>query len=476
MNSKLILCLALVLSCGLFGCSTSSQHSAAAAPPKKTAGETDWRITLRAATTNAAAPWMHPFSEPIGTMNYTVPGDAAKILESRPTAELLPFLAKLRMEPPPWKAGIVDEWIAIVRDGLHGRPGVIAGTFTTAKGVASTNEIPISSYTEHFVHRTRNNQARLLGTNIENSTAIWELSQQDIQDITNTVQKQTFQRVATLGRLTKTDAWVMTAAPAWDTGNNHEEIDRYRKETNGWTFAGEIGGMPLVMPCEDYLFLIGPKLGCYFTLEYRSYKLTRQTPRIEAFITFTTNDLAVASTADLVSNLRRSLDGFIIEQDVKNPKVIHIIEGVLEQQKDYVLKKRTNLSYSGNLVNCNVIDAQGRNLVHGEGIVNAMASKVGGIQNGTTEAGSQGAFDDCFTVVNIEATNEMVRSILTDYIPLAGYKTVLWRAVTTVTRLEVETNVLVQFYGPKLGFANTPVNHTNAALGSPPDITNTSNH
>ena len=109
MNSKPLLCLVHILSCGLFGCSTSSQHSAAAAPPKKTAGETDWRITLRAATTNAAAPWMHPFSEPIGTMNYTVPGDAAKILESRPTAELLPFLAKLRMEPPPWKAGIVYE-------------------------------------------------------------------------------------------------------------------------------------------------------------------------------------------------------------------------------------------------------------------------------------------------------------------------------------------------------------------------------
>jgi hypothetical protein len=309
----------------------------------------------------------------------------------------------------------------------------------------------------------------------ENNIATPELSRQDIQAISLAVQRQTFQRAITLGRLTKTDAWVLAGAPAWDTGNNHEEFDRYRHEIKGWTFAGEIGGMPLVMPCEDYLFLIGPKIGCYFTLEYRSYKLTGQVPRIESFITFTTNDLAVASTEDLVSNLRRSLNGFTIEQDVKNPKVIHIIEGVLEHQKDYVLNKRTSLSYTGNLVNCIVEDAQGRNLVHGEGIVNAMASKVGGIQNGTTEAGSQGAFDDCSTVVNIEATNETVRSILTDYIPLAGYKTVLWRAATTITRREGETNVLVQFYGPKLASANAPVNHSNAALGSPPDITTVSN-
>jgi hypothetical protein len=197
-------------------------------------------------------------------------------------------------------------------------------------------------------------------------------------------------------------------------------------------------------------------------LEYQSYKITSQTPRIESFTTYTTNDLAVASTADLLSNLRRSLKGFTVEQDTENPKVIHIIEGILKQQKDYVLNKRTSLSYSGNLVSCVIKDAQGRNLVHGEGIVNALADKVGGIQNGTAEADSQGTFDDCYTVVNIEATNETVRSILTDCIPLAGDKTILWRAVTTTTGREGRTNVLVQFYGSQ-----------KPAILPPPVISNT---
>ena len=74
---------------------------------QKQAGEMAWQMTLRDAVTNAAAPWMVPvFSG--GNMFYTVPAEAARLLESQPSAGLLPFLAKLRMEPPPWKAGIVD--------------------------------------------------------------------------------------------------------------------------------------------------------------------------------------------------------------------------------------------------------------------------------------------------------------------------------------------------------------------------------
>ena len=138
MKSKL-LCLALVLSGDLFGFST--------APSGKSAGEKSWQATLRAAVANR----FFPPSGSVGIMFYTVPADAAKILESQPPAELLPFLAKLRMEPPTWKAGDVDEWIIIVRNGLHGRPEVITRTFTTAKGIISTNEIPVYVYADQFL-------------------------------------------------------------------------------------------------------------------------------------------------------------------------------------------------------------------------------------------------------------------------------------------------------------------------------------
>ena len=149
MNPKILLCLALVSSVVLLGRSTTAIHPDATVPPaqmQKQAGEMAWQTTLRDAVTNAAAPWMVPVSSG-GNMHYTVRAEAAKLLESQPPAELLPFLAKLRMEPPPWKAGIVGEWIDIVRGGLRGTPGVLTNTVTTANGITSTMEIPVWEYT-----------------------------------------------------------------------------------------------------------------------------------------------------------------------------------------------------------------------------------------------------------------------------------------------------------------------------------------
>jgi hypothetical protein len=137
MKPKLILLgLALVLS----GCST--------APPGTTAGENSWQTTLRAAVTNS----VFPPGGSVGIMFYTVPADAAEILESQPPAELMPFLVKLRSSQSSWQIGTIDEWLIIVRDGLRGTPGIITNTLTTAKGaVVSTTEIPVYTYADHFL-------------------------------------------------------------------------------------------------------------------------------------------------------------------------------------------------------------------------------------------------------------------------------------------------------------------------------------
>jgi hypothetical protein len=113
MKPKLILCLALVLSGGLFGCSTNGQHSTSVAPTKKASGEQAWQITLRTAITNGNV--LH-LVVPGGYMDYIVPPDAEKVLESQPTAELMPFLEKLGSEPPPWKAKVIVKWIQVAHE------------------------------------------------------------------------------------------------------------------------------------------------------------------------------------------------------------------------------------------------------------------------------------------------------------------------------------------------------------------------
>jgi hypothetical protein len=142
MKPKLILCLALVLSGGLFTCSPAKSQNAA--------DEKTWQTTLRAAVTNS----FFPPAGSLGIMFYTVPADAAKILESQPPSELMPFLIKLRASQSSSEAGTVDEWSNIVRYGLRGTPSVITSTFTTEKGITVTNKNPVYNYADHFLRHT----------------------------------------------------------------------------------------------------------------------------------------------------------------------------------------------------------------------------------------------------------------------------------------------------------------------------------
>jgi hypothetical protein len=293
-----------------------------------------------------------------------------------------------------------------------------------------------------------------------------QLSGADIRDIKAAVLAQTFHPVVNIAPVSSDEALVSSGPCDLD---KFVRVFRAKKQGAGWMVTVQEGTEVM---CRDYLYNIGPKLGCHFTLEYRSYGLTGKSPELVGMVS---NDLSIASIPALLTKLHHDLSGFTLEPEAKNPKIIHIIESGLNSQKDYVLNRRIDLRYSGNLVGCTVKDAEGRELVKGEGLVMAASKEAPGIQDGSDEAGSEGAFNDCYTTVSINATNETVRGILTDCIPRADYPTVLWRAVTTITGQEGETNVLVQFYGPKRVLTNAPVNHSDAALGLPPDITNVTN-
>ena len=200
----------------------------------------------------------------------------------------------------------------------------------------------------------------------------------------------------------------------------------------------------LPIPLIDYLFEIGGKLGCYFTLEYQDHPITGKTAKLFDVVS---NDLNIASMTALMARLRHDVPGYSVTENAKNPKIVHIIDRGLEGKNDYVLNQRVTLRYSGNLVACVVKDAQGRNIVKGQGLVTAIGKKLGGIQSGPPSQDGRDAFDDCVTQVEVNRKDQSVRSILTDCIPVQNYKPVLWRAVTT--KKDGQTNVLVQFYGPR---------------------------
>lgn len=144
MKSKVILCIALGFYLGWLG-----DLSIAAPVPAA-----EWQASLRAAITNEGS--LPPFGS-IGIIHLTVPAKAGKILENEPKADLLPFLAKLRAGPPSWKAGIVDTWTFIVRNGLHGIPMVITNSVMMPGGkTVLQKEIAVYCYTFHYSPQSTN--------------------------------------------------------------------------------------------------------------------------------------------------------------------------------------------------------------------------------------------------------------------------------------------------------------------------------
>ena len=98
------------------------------------------------------------------------------------------------------------------------------------------------------------------------------------------------------------------------------------------------------------------------------------------------------------------------------------------------LNKKISVRYSG-LLGVTIITVNGRSTLVG-GLLPVVAEKAGdiraGLENsGASSGGGGGLATDNITEVNINATNETVRSIFTDCLPTANYNPVMWTAATT---------------------------------------------
>jgi hypothetical protein len=110
------------------------------------AAEENWQATLRSELNVARSNsiWFMALYN-IGRAHYKVPTAAGKILESRRSDELLPFLSQLRADPKPGAADIIDQWTVIVREGLRGTPSWVPSSMSGA----ATNRLEVLYYTFH---------------------------------------------------------------------------------------------------------------------------------------------------------------------------------------------------------------------------------------------------------------------------------------------------------------------------------------
>ena len=157
-------------------------------------------------------------------------------------------------------------------------------------------------------------------------------------------------------------------------------------------------------------------------------------------------NLNADSIPAFVTNLRNYLDGFVVVEDARNPKILHIIDKALAEDPDYVLNKRISLKYSGGL-RPTWSEEKPMDPPVG-GLIPALAQKAGRYYSSPVDTPGRQASVLRLTLsepnlqLSIDATNQTVRSIMTDYLPL-GKKPILWRAVT---ENQGEVRVLVEYW------------------------------
>jgi len=213
--------------------------------------------------------------------------------------------------------------------------------------------------------------------------------------------------------------------------------------------------LPDMVPVKDYLHEIGESLNCYFTLEYKDaphftldYSDATETRQPAIIAKLIPNNVNIMTIPLLLSKLRLDLPALSFEQHSKHANIIHVIERSLGERESYFLNRLIDIEYSGNLVACVVRDEEGKNQIVGEGLVPAIAKKYAvKVLSGLPGGDGREAFGDCVTKVRVHATNQTVRNVLTDCIDVPNYNPILWRAVSRV--VGGETNIVIQYYGPK---------------------------
>jgi len=189
----------------------------------------------------------------------------------------------------------------------------------------------------------------------------------------------------------------------------------------------EMSYRPQLFSLEEYLDGIEDALGVYATIERLADTKTHDSPLSLADVL----NENVSSIDTLIAKLSNELEGVTIVRSEFNPAVIHLIETVLLENPAYPLEQRATVEYTGTLEGL-------LEQLHAQSLPIA-PKRGGGIPM------LEPMDDSTETAVN--ATDALVRIILVDAVPLAGYERILFEAVRY--NRDNSPQVEVIFSGPK---------------------------
>lgn len=129
-----------------------------------------------------------------------------------------------------------------------------------------------------------------------------------------------------------------------------------------------------------------------------------------------------------LSNLRRILPNFVIEQNLENPVVIHLIDKSLWQTPQYILNSRQNKKFSGSV----------SELIESFHLTNPNQERMVGFFSGPRTPIYR-------SELKFAAQDAVIRHIFSDYIPLSHFQRILWNAYSHNANGELKT--WVKYYG-----------------------------
>jgi hypothetical protein len=180
------------------------------------------------------------------------------------------------------------------------------------------------------------------------------------------------------------------------------------------------------MHWQRYLSVVGDRIGYQFTIEVFEYR-GDEPNFLNALII---DDGSVQSLDALLKTMSKELPRFEIARNARHKHVLHVTERGLKNLHGYALNDTADLHYEGSI----------------DGVARALHESLPALDR--KSAGDwREMFDDHVTRVTINATDESVRDILTDCVPLERYGAILWRAQTDWHKPEPTTTV--QYYGPR---------------------------
>jgi hypothetical protein len=185
------------------------------------------------------------------------------------------------------------------------------------------------------------------------------------------------------------------------------------------------------MHWQRYLSVVGDRIGYQFTIEVFKYRGDEPSFLNVLII----DDGSVQSLDALLKTMSKELPRFEIVRNARHKHVLHVIERGLKDLDGYALNDIADLQYKGPV----------------DGVARALHENLPALDR--KSAGDwREMFDDNVTSVRINATDESVRDILTDCLPLDRYGVLLWRAQTDWHKPEPTTTV--QYYGPRKAKSN----------------------